>query len=427
MQPTRVCRALTLLGGAFVVSAWVFDDPAFFFAGGALWLFLLISLHTTISAARHAALHLTGERQTKERFSRSGTRIHMTTTLTSQVLPGYHLEVEDILPDSATDIAGETRGTIPDGDGTCTLQYSFRLLAHGTIHPGGVILRCSDAFFIVTVPVLKSQLQEPALFVFPEKGRGYEGYGGYGDQETMRRTPIKSHGIRSFREYRPGDNVKAIDWKMTARHGTTYVREYTGSEGGTVSVVIDLPDSMKASSEQVFSSLRKAVIQTVAEIQERRESSQMIVLAGCDIVAVRDILPGTDTLHELSGLLAPKKRTKSLYRAYSPVMLAMSIRNAGKHTSLAPIAETTTGAFSRSAAYRTEFEETMYRLLVSSQNTDIHCYTTGNGDLSHIWAVASAAYALHRPVKIFLPKEAVRDDIKKTAEFFNVHSLEVIQ
>jgi hypothetical protein len=408
-----------------VVSAWVFDDPVFFFVGGALWLFLLFSLQITISAARNAAHHLAGERQTKERFSRSGTRIHMKTTLTSQISPGYHLEAEDILPDSATDIEGKTTGTIPVG-GTCILQYSFRLLAHGTIHPGGVILRCSDAFFTITVPVRRSPLQDPALFVFPEKGRGYEGTGGYGDKETMRRTPIKSHGIRSFREYRPGDNVKTIDWKMTARHGTTYVREYTGSEGGTASVVIDLPDSMKASSEQVFSSVRKAIIQTVSEIQEQRESSQMIVLAGCDIVAVRDILPGTDTLHEISGLLAPKKRIKSLYRAYSPVMLAMSIRNAGKHASLAPMAETTTGAFSRSAAYRIEFEETMYRLLISSQNTDIHCYTTGTGDLSHIWAVASAAYALHRPMKIFLPKESVRDDIRNTADFFNVHSLEVI-
>ncbi len=408
-----------------MVSAWVFDDPAFFFAGGALWLFLLLSLQSTISAARNAAHHLTGERQTKERFSRSGTRIHMATTLTSQIPSGYHLEAEDILPDSATDITGETTGTIPVG-GTCILQYSFRLLAHGTIHPGGVILRCSDAFFTITVPVRRSPLQDPALFVFPEKGQGYEGTGGYGDQETMRRTPIKSHGIRSFREYRQGDSVKAIDWKMTARYGTTYIREYTGSEGGTAAVVIDLPDDMKNSNEEIFSSVRKAVIQKVAEIQERRESSQMIVLAGYEIVAVRDILPGADILHELSGLLAPKKRTKSLYRAYSPVMLAMSIRNAGEQMPLTPMAQTATETFARSAD-RIEFEERMHRVLLPSRDTEIHCYTTGAGDLSHIWAMASAAYALHRPVRIFLPKDALREGIRKKAEFFNVHSIEAIQ
>lgn len=413
-----------LLGGAFIVSAWIFDDPAFFFAGGSLLLFLLLSLHIAISAARTAADHLTGERRTKERFSRSGTRIQMTTTITCQALPGYRLEAEDILPNSATDIIGETTGIIPDG-GTCTMQYSFRPLAHGTIHPGGVILRCSDAFFTITVSIFKSSLQSPALFVFPENGPGYEGSGGYGDNETMKRTPLKSSGVRSFREYRQGDNVRAIDWKMTARYGTTYVREYTGSEGGTATVVIDLPDDMTAGSEEVFSGLRKALIQRIAGIQERRESSRIIVLAGCEIVAIRDILPGADHFHELSSILTPKKRIQSLYRAYVPMILAIRMRTAGGQMPLKPVAQTAIGTFSRSSD-RIKFEETMHRILVLSRDTEIHCYTTGAGDLSHIWAMSSAAYALHLPVRIFLPKTGIREEIRKEAEFFNVRSLEVI-
>ncbi|WFN34716.1 DUF58 domain-containing protein [Methanogenium sp. S4BF] len=425
MQPTRLCRAVMLLGGACVVSAWIFDDPAFFFAGGALWLFLLLSLHAGISAARTATHYLTGERQTKERFSRSGTRIQMITTLTCQAVPGYRFEAEEILPDSATDIAGETTVIIPDGGGTCTLQYSFRPLAHGTIHPGGVIIRCSDAFFTITVPVMKSSLQGPDLFVFPENGLGHEGLGWYGDNETMKRTPLKSSGIRSFREYRQGDDVKSIDWKMTARYGTTYVREYTGSEGGTAAVVIDLPDDTKDATEEIFSSVRKAVIQRIAGLQEQRESSRIIILAGCEIVAIRDILPGANIFHELSATLTPKKRIQSLYRAYAPIMLAIQMRNAGEEMPLTPVAQTAVGTFSRSAD-RIGFEETVHRILVSSRDTEIHCYTTGTGDLSHIWAMASAAYALHRPVRIFLPKEAVRDEIRKEAEFFNVRSLEVI-
>lgn len=413
-----------LLGGACIVSAWIFDDPAFFFAGGALWLFLLISLHMAISAARRAAHGLTGERKTKERFSRSGTRIQMTTTLTCQGQPGYHLEAEDILPYSATDITGETTGIIPDG-GTCTLQYSFRPLAHGTIHPGGVTLRCSDAFFTITIPILKSSLQSPALFVFPENGPGYEGSGGFGDNETMKRTPLKSSGVRSFREYRHGDNVRAIDWKMTARYGTTYVREYTGSEGGTATVMIDLPDDTTMAKGEQFSGVRKAVIQRIAGIQERRESSRIIVLAGCEIIAVRDILPGAALFHELSAILTPKKRIHSLFRAYSPIMLAIRMRTAGGQMPLTPMAQTAIRTFSRSAE-RIRFEETMHRILVLSHDTEIHCYTTGTGDLSHIWAMASAAYALHLPVRIFLPKTAVREQIRKEAEFFNIRSLEVI-
>lgn len=426
MQPTRLCKAGILLGGAFLVSAWIFDDPAFFFAGGALWLFLLLSLHMTISAARIAADSLVGKRQTKERFSRSGTQIRMTTTLTCQVPPGYHLEAEEILPESATGITGVTRGIIPCDDGGCTLQYSFRLLAHGTIHPGGVVLRCSDKLFTVTVPVQKSSLQVPALFVFPKKGHAYEGSGGYGDRETMRRTPLKSSGVRSFREYRQGDNVKAIDWKMTARYGTPYVREYTGSEGGTAALVIDLPDDLGFVTEDEANILKKAVIQRIADIQERREQSLIIVLAGSEIVTVKEITPGGDMLHEISGLLAPKNRVHTMYRAYAPPMLAAQMRTAGRGMPLTPMAETAVTTFSGSAD-RTEFGETMHHVLLSSRDTELHCYTTGKGDLSHIWAMASAAFALHRPVKIYLPDAAVRDTIRAEAEFFNIRSLEVIQ
>jgi len=415
-----------LLGGAFIVAAWIFDDPAFFFVGGALWLLLLLSLHSTITAARGAAESLVGERHTKERFSRSGTRIRMTTTLTCQISPGYNLEAEEILPESATDITGATQATIPSDGGTCTLQYSFRLLAHGTIHPGGVILRCSDMFFTVTVPVQRSSLQVPSLFVFPKKGQAYEGSGGYGDRETMRRTPIQSTGVRSFREYRQGDSVKAIDWKMTARYGTPYVREYTGSEGGTAALVIDLPDELGAVSEDAAAILKKAVIQRITDIQERRETSLIIVLAGTELVAVRDIAPGGDILHEISGLLAPKKRIDRMYRTYAPVVFAAHMRSAGRGLPLTPMAEAAVTTFSRSAD-RNEFEETMHHVLLSSRDTELHCYTTGKGDLSHIWAMASAAYGLHRPVRLFLADAAVRDAIKTEAEFFHIRSLEVVQ
>ena len=316
-----------LLGGALLISAWIFDEPPFFFAGGAIWLFLLFSLHSAVSAARTAASSFAGERHTNERFSRSGTRIHMTTNLTSLIPTGYHLEAEEILPDSAVDITGETRGALSEHDGTCTLTYSFRLLAHGTIHPEGVIIGCSDAFFIIRVPVITPSLQEPALFVFPEKGKSPKGIGGYGDEETMRRTPLKSSGIRSFREYRDGDSIRAIDWKMTAKHGTPYVREYTGSEGGTATIIIDLPDVDTCVTEVMFSSIKKAVIQQITEIQERREPSMIIVLTGTGIAAVRDIIPGADILHEISGMLAPKKRIHSLYRAYSPIMLSIRMRS----------------------------------------------------------------------------------------------------
>lgn len=178
---------------------------------------------------------------------------------------------------------------------------------------------------------------------------------------------MKSSGVRSFREYRQGgDNIRDIDWKMTAKYGTTYVREYAGVEGGTATLVVDLPDDMTVHTEEIFSGVRKVVIQRIAEIQERRESSRIVVLAGCEIVAMRDIGPGADILHELSGILTPTKRMHSLYRAYSPVMLAIRMRAAGgERMPFTSAAQAAVETFSRSTG-PIGFEETMYRALASS-------------------------------------------------------------
>jgi len=425
VQPTPLSKAGMVFGGACIISAWIFDDPSFFFVGSAVYLFLILSLHTSISAAKKAALSLKGTRHTKERFSRSGTRITMTNTLSCQVQPGYLLEVEEILPHSATDVIGEIKGSFSH-NGACKLHYSFRVLAHGTLCPGGVSLLCSGVFFRIIVAVQKPSLQNPTLFVFPEKGSIFESTGGFGDRETMRRTPVKSTGIHSFREFRQGDNMRDIDWKMTARYGTTYVREYTGSEGGTSTLIIDLPDDVKNNSEEIFFDVRKAVLQRIAHSIDRRETSLVIILSGCEIVAYREIIPGTDILQELSDLITPRKRLCSLYRAYAPIMLSAEIRKAGKYMPLTSVARKATSEYIRSSAHH-NFEETMYQILSASHDTEIHCYTTGKGDFSHIWAVATSAYAFHRPMRIFLPESSFKQTIRKEADFFHVRSFEMIQ
>ena len=172
--------------------------------------------------------------------------------------------------------------------------------------------------------------------------------------------------------------------------------------------------------------MRKAVIQRVAEILDHRDSSLLVVLSGYKIVAVRDIVPGEDILHEISDILTPKKRQFSQFRVYAPIMLAARMRKAGDQMPLSPTARRATETFATSAENR-KFEETFYRVLSSSHDTEIHYYTTGIGDLSHIWSMATSAYALHCPMRIFLPKEAVREDIRKEAEFFHVCSFEVIE
>src|SRR4051812_14778183 len=46
------------------------------------------------------------------------------------------------------------------------------------------------------------------------------------------------------REYQPGDDIRTIDWNVTARHGAPYVKEFVEERDLTIIVVVDVSASM---------------------------------------------------------------------------------------------------------------------------------------------------------------------------------------
>lgn len=56
---------------------------------------------------------------------------------------------------------------------------------------------------------------------------------------------FKGEGIdfEDFREYQPGDEVRAIDWNVTARMGTPFVKKFTEEREMTVFVCVDISAS----------------------------------------------------------------------------------------------------------------------------------------------------------------------------------------
>ncbi len=81
---------------------------------------------------------------------------------------------------------------------------------------------------------------------------------------------FKGQGIEfsEIREYVPGDDIRAIDWKVTARYGTPYVKEFTEERDQTYYFVIDLSGSHSFGSQvtkyrmmlEVFASLVFAAV-----------------------------------------------------------------------------------------------------------------------------------------------------------------------
>ena len=70
----------------------------------------------------------------------------------------------------------------------------------------------------------------------------------------------KGLNFRDVRKYIPGDDIRDIDWKVTARTREPYIRQYTEERELTVNIVVDISNS------GVFGSLDTSKFERMAEI-----------------------------------------------------------------------------------------------------------------------------------------------------------------
>jgi len=89
------------------------------------------------------------------------------------------------------------------------------------------------------------------------------------------RSLFRGNGIDlvDLREYQPGDDVRAIDWNVTARMDTPYVREYTEDREITAWFLLDLSPSVDfgtADSERQKGNVLTDFVATLARLMTRR-------------------------------------------------------------------------------------------------------------------------------------------------------------
>lgn len=73
-------------------------------------------------------------------------------------------------------------------------------------------------------------------------------------------SPFKTKGLdfQEVRVYQPGDDIRLIDWKITAKHNKPYTKLYTDEKEQQVFIIADMRSHMKFATKGVFKSVMVA-------------------------------------------------------------------------------------------------------------------------------------------------------------------------
>ena len=90
----------------------------------------------------------------------------------------------------------------------------------------------------------------------------------------LARSTLKGRGLafEEVRAYSPGDDVRDIDWKVTARTGSPYVKKYSPERERTIWLLVDDSASMKLASGQI--SKRQRAVEVSALLALSAASNQ---------------------------------------------------------------------------------------------------------------------------------------------------------
>lgn len=85
------------------------------------------------------------------------------------------------------------------------------------------------------------------------KSINHQSYLGWGRAKS----PFKSKGLdfQEVRAYQPGDDIRQIDWRVTAKYGKPFTKLYTDEKERQVFLICDMRTRMKFASRGVFKSV----------------------------------------------------------------------------------------------------------------------------------------------------------------------------
>ncbi len=416
MKLTPCSTGLLAVFLILIFLAIILDDPVLLMAGTSVGLLLMGLCLLFLQTVEKTYRTITGSWKMEKSLIRQGRSNAIECTLSLEIPPGYKVRYLDTVPAMCSLESGENQiGTDIAGSQNLTLSYRFIPNYHGTIYHEGGIITIQNRFFSSSLPLRPEKSSVPSVQVQPWPLFGPVEKRGSG-KDLERIGPVKGYSIRQFREYLPGDDIRHVDWKISAKRGTLYIREYATPSDELPMVIVDLPDSGQQIDMQAFSRMVSSISGYVESKLAKKEPIRLMGISGPNMSDL--YYEGYDMAHCLTIIrerIHPVPRTFHLFR----FMMRSDMRKEIHHAALSMDRSEISGD-ERSYIVRvrdirkqhiqevktTRFAHAMNTILMQRHFHEIILYSLCDGDMSHIREVAALAGRQSIPFRIRTPKRS---------------------
>ena len=237
MVPTvRLVRYIAL--GSPVWLLWIAFPMGWL--GGALYLAFLavvcVNDYLSVPDARSFEV-----RREYGRFS-LGATTSVRIVLTNNSRKLLHIVAKDELPAALESVAGIESINVP-GRFAYETTYDVRAIRRGRFKLGGMVLRVGRPGALMARDLIVPG--EEAITIYPRFATSdeYRLLARINQQDESVRRPRRTHGrgtdFESLSNYNPGDDLRSVDWKVSAKRGFLISKNLQTEKGQQISVLID--------------------------------------------------------------------------------------------------------------------------------------------------------------------------------------------
>ena len=439
MELTHLSRGILISVAILMVYSFFFDSAIALIIAGSLLFTVLWRLYFFNKTMHEIISGIRCLRSASTTILRQGIPVDMNLKI-SYALPEYfHLVFTEQLPVGIELVAGnlDLQGTV-SRDHTIRISYSVIPLISGSHVFPGLSTSISDPFFSDQIFLGSQDFSGPTLAVYP--------IGNFentlrlrelGEQDLEQIRVVSGSGLRGYREFIPGDDVRNIDWKLTAKHDKPIVREYMGAVGITPLIIADLPEFYEDSVPPDFSKMIQAVASAADRSFQTYRNVSLLLISGPNLVKAQDRISDLKSaLQILHSHANPVRRLHSMYRYRTTgtmrivlTKISYDMQTAGEMEEgrifLSRIARIIS-SYSKAPPSHV-FQGEISRSLAADQYEDAYIFSLFSGDASHISILIEQLHQRHISAHLMVPGNnanapGVRNSLQSGADTVTVFS-----